>query len=160
MNALGNPEKKHRTHNYMQGVLDDFTIENVERYTAQENLVNKQALHIKGFDIINGIDNKIASEREIALVEIKAPGEYEEHMHKNSDAYWVVVEGQGTLILNSRRIPIKAGSRIQVPRGTWHGFSLTENEKLKFVSVQAPPIIDPKTGEVDFHQRPPCMQKR
>jgi mannose-6-phosphate isomerase-like protein (cupin superfamily) len=41
------------------------------------------------------------------------------HQH-NYDEYMLVVEGCYTLIIGSRRIPVRAGEEYVIPRGVWH----------------------------------------
>ncbi|MFZ0962738.1 MAG: cupin domain-containing protein [Terriglobia bacterium] len=42
------------------------------------------------------------------------------HVH-DYDEYFVVVQGCYTLIIDGRRIPVRAGGEYFIPKGTWHG---------------------------------------
>ena len=42
------------------------------------------------------------------------------HAHE-FDEYMVVVEGSYTLIIDNRKIPVRAGEEYFIPRGVWHG---------------------------------------
>jgi mannose-6-phosphate isomerase-like protein (cupin superfamily) len=42
-----------------------------------------------------------------------------EHVH-DYDEYFVVVQGCYTLIIDGKRIPVRAGEEYLIPRGTWH----------------------------------------
>jgi len=42
------------------------------------------------------------------------------HAHE-FDEYMVVVEGCYTLIIDNRKIPVRAGEEYFIPRGVWHG---------------------------------------
>jgi mannose-6-phosphate isomerase-like protein (cupin superfamily) len=37
------------------------------------------------------------------------------------DEYFVVVQGCYTLIIDGKRIPVRAGEEYFIPKGTWHG---------------------------------------
>lgn len=42
------------------------------------------------------------------------------HVH-DYDEYFMVVQGCYTLIVEGRRIPVKAGEEYVIPKGLWHG---------------------------------------
>ena len=42
------------------------------------------------------------------------------HMH-DYDEYFVVVQGCYTLIIDGKRIPVRAGEEYFIPKSTWHG---------------------------------------
>jgi mannose-6-phosphate isomerase-like protein (cupin superfamily) len=42
------------------------------------------------------------------------------HVH-DYDEYMVVVQGCYTLIIDGKRIPVRAGEEYFIPKGTWHG---------------------------------------
>jgi len=42
------------------------------------------------------------------------------HVH-DYDEYFVVVQGCYTLIIDGRRIPVRAGEEYVIPGGLWHG---------------------------------------
>jgi mannose-6-phosphate isomerase-like protein (cupin superfamily) len=42
------------------------------------------------------------------------------HVH-DYDKYFVVLQGCDTLIINGKRIPVRAGQEFFIPKGTWHG---------------------------------------
>ena len=41
------------------------------------------------------------------------------HVH-DYDEYFAVVQGCYTLVIDGKRIPVKAGEEYFIPRGTWH----------------------------------------
>ena len=45
------------------------------------------------------------------------------HVH-DFDEYMVVVQGCYTLIIDSNRIPVRAGEEYFIPKGLWHGGEL------------------------------------
>ena len=42
------------------------------------------------------------------------------HVH-DYDEYFVVVQGYYALIIEGKRIPVRAGEEYFIPKGTWHG---------------------------------------
>ena len=42
------------------------------------------------------------------------------HVH-DFDEYFVVVQGCYTVIIDSKRIPVRAGEEYVIPKGIWHG---------------------------------------
>lgn len=42
------------------------------------------------------------------------------HVH-DFDEYMIVVRGCYTLIMDRKRVPLKAGEEYLIPKGTWHG---------------------------------------
>jgi mannose-6-phosphate isomerase-like protein (cupin superfamily) len=42
------------------------------------------------------------------------------HVH-DFDEYMVVVQGCYTLIIDNKRIPVRAGAEYVIPKGQWHG---------------------------------------
>ena len=46
---------------------------------------------------------------------------------------------------------VKAGDRIHIPPGSYHGIKTTKNA-LHFMSFQMPPILNKKTGQLDLEE--------
>jgi quercetin dioxygenase-like cupin family protein len=46
-------------------------------------------------------------------------GKSREHVH-DYDEYFVVIQGQYTVIIDNERIPVKAGEEFIIPKGTLH----------------------------------------
>lgn len=42
------------------------------------------------------------------------------HVH-DFDEYFVIVQGCYTLVIDGKRIPVRAGQEYMIPKGTWHG---------------------------------------
>jgi mannose-6-phosphate isomerase-like protein (cupin superfamily) len=136
------------TEGYMQGNLDD--IENISDWTSPESLKNKIVREFGGFKIYNAIDGSLVPDREVSLV-IANPGTYPQHIHRDSDAFFIVVNGKALFISGNKEFEAGAGTKIKISKGTPHGFNINDGEKLEFVSIQNPPIKNHKTGEEDFH---------
>jgi mannose-6-phosphate isomerase len=48
---------------------------------------------------------------------------------------WIVIQGEGTVILDSKEIPVEAGSVIDIPLGAWHRMCNGSEEMLVFVEI-------------------------
>ncbi len=136
---------------YMGEMLRDVADENVDKWISEENLRNKNKRMFQGFEIFDAIDGNIADSREVSLVKITSVGTYPKHVHRESDAYFIITKGEALLLKDNEEIPIKYQDRIKVPRGMVHGFKLNQGQSLEFIVVQSPPIRNRKTGEEDFH---------
>lgn len=145
MNETG--EIKH----YMAETLSDLTEENLKNWLDQENLATKNHREFAGFEIIDAVDGGKDEAREISLVTIKAVGEYPQHIHSESDAYFIITKGSAVFLSGKEKRQISAGDKVEIPRGMPHGFELAENAELQFLSIQSPPIRNPDTGEEDLH---------
>jgi mannose-6-phosphate isomerase-like protein (cupin superfamily) len=133
---------------YMQGNLDD--IDNISDWVSDESLKDKPHRVFSGFEIYDGIDGGVKVDREVSLVLAKS-GSYPQHVHKTSDAFFVIVDGQAVFLSGDRKFCASVGNRIKIPKGTPHGFDIGEGDVFSFVSIQNPPIKDHHTGEEDFH---------
>lgn len=133
---------------YMQGNLDD--VDKVSEWVSEGSLKGKVHRVFSGFEIYDDIDGGVKADREVSLVLAKE-GSYPQHVHKNSDAFFVIVDGEAVFLSGENRFDARAGGRIKIPRGTPHGFEIKEGGVFKFVSIQNPPIKDHCTGDEDFH---------
>lgn len=61
----------------------------------------------------------------------EASGEYapvpSPHIHNDKEQLTILLEGQGTVIVNDKRYPVKKGSHWLAPIGINHGFDLRES---------------------------------
>lgn len=123
----------------------------VQEWLTPENLATKNKRTFRGFEIIDSVDGRVDKEVEVSFVKITEQGQYPQHFHKDSDAYFIIIEGEAFLLSGDQRRKIEKGERIEIPRGMLHGFELAEGETLEFISIQSPPIKNEHTGEEDFH---------
>lgn len=57
--------------------------------------------------------------------------------HKERNEHWFVVQGQGTVVLNDKEVPVKVGSFIDVKIGDKHRIiNTSENPDLIFIEIQ------------------------
>lgn len=126
-------------------------IETIESWLSQENLATRNKRTFQGFEIIDSLDGRPDKNVEVSLVRIMEQGQYPQHVHNNSDAYFIIVNGRAVLLSGKERREISQGERVDIPRGKPHGFELAEGEPFEFISIQSPPIKDEHSGEEDFH---------
>ncbi len=75
------------------------------------------------------------------------------HRHNHAETVIWVAEGRGTFLVGDERLAVRAGSRIAIGKGVFHGV-ITEESALTFLSIQSPPILDHDRGTLDLEMRP------
>lgn len=56
--------------------------------------------------------------------------------HAKREEHWVIVKGQGEVILNEQVIPVQAGSYVKIPLGAKHRIRNPNSEPIEFIEVQ------------------------
>ena len=74
----------------------------------------QHTLDIEGY-VFDGADGS-----QMAFWTSRESRKTDEHVHEY-DEYFVVGQGQYTLIIEGKRIPVKAGEEYYIPKGTPHG---------------------------------------
>lgn len=64
-------------------------------------------------------------------------GDVPEHVHDGVEEIFYFIRGTGVVILNKNEIPVKAGSVVAVPPGTYHGVKNTGRDILQHVVCSA-----------------------
>jgi quercetin dioxygenase-like cupin family protein len=72
------------------------------------------------------------------------------HVHKLHDATVTMLRGQGYLILDRQRIPLKAGDVIHIARGVAHQYVNTGGEPTVALAVYAPAFDGKDTHPVSL----------
>jgi quercetin dioxygenase-like cupin family protein len=62
----------------------------------------------------------------------------QEHVHRVQEQVYHVLQGQGLLTLDGRRVLLRTDEYVFVPPGVRHGFSNNGTEALVFLVVTAP----------------------
>ena len=62
------------------------------------------------------------------------------HLHKLHDATVTMMRGQGYLVLGQKRIDLKTGDVIHIPRGVPHYYVNTASDPTVALAVYAPPF--------------------
>lgn len=81
----------------------------------------------------------ILSDNEDFKVKVIAvnPGQqlsYQSHLHRSE--HWVVIEGNGDVIINEQALTVRPGSSIVIPQGSKHRIRNTGTHILRFIEVQ------------------------
>ena len=71
----------------------------------------------------------------VKRVEVKPKARLSLQKHKHRSEKWIIVSGQGLVVLNEKRRKVKPGSVIDVPLGTVHRIGNTGRKKLIFIEV-------------------------
>ncbi len=81
------------------------------------------------------------STRLSAIVERVVPGDrVPVHLHEDADEVLFIHSGEGYELLGEEEHPVRSGSLVFVPRGTWHGLRNSSDEQdLVLLAVYSPP---------------------
>jgi len=103
--------------------------------------------NIKGFENeINTIltdlpENKTKLKKHIICMNVIYPGKVNNefkmsrgHSHNVEEVY-LILRGNGYLIINNKKIKIKKGDLITIPKNAWHRTINTGKEKLIFLTI-------------------------
>jgi mannose-6-phosphate isomerase-like protein (cupin superfamily) len=71
----------------------------------------------------------------VKRVEVKPGGRLSLQKHEHRSEKWNIVSGSGSVIIDNKEIPVKAGSVVDVPLGAIHRIANTGAEKLVFIEV-------------------------
>lgn len=67
------------------------------------------------------------------------PGQFHSlHAHAGMDKVYQVVEGEGTLLLDGRELPMRAGELVVAPDGVPHGIRNASDSRLLVLVILAP----------------------
>lgn len=56
--------------------------------------------------------------------------------HSKREEHWIIVSGEGAVILNDKEIPVRRGSYVHIPLGAKHRIRANTNGPLHFIEVQ------------------------
>ena len=71
-----------------------------------------------------------------------------DNRHKGADQWLYVVSGNGLAVVNGRRVRLRKGMLLLIPRGTTHEIRNTGRRQLKTVNVYVPPAYTPEGDEL------------
>jgi len=67
------------------------------------------------------------------------PGQFHAlHSHEGMDKVYHIVAGEGTILLEGRELPIRAGELVVAPDGVPHGIRNTGGGRLLVLAILAP----------------------
>ena len=61
------------------------------------------------------------------------------HYHKESEEFYFILEGSGTMEINGETKTVSVGDAILIPRHAWHQITATSEDTLRFLCCCAPP---------------------
>jgi gentisate 1,2-dioxygenase len=70
-------------------------------------------------------------------VRLKGPTHKADDVHDSWDQVYLVLGGQGKVIVGTEAYPVQTGSVVRVPKGTLHGVVLDEGEALEYCYFNA-----------------------
>ena len=70
----------------------------------------------------------------IISVDPRAQISYQSHTKRTEN--WIIIKGQGEVVLDNTVIPVKQGESVQIPLGAKHRIRNTGNSVLEFIEVQ------------------------
>lgn len=134
--------------------LSDVNPENIARWSDPKNLERRETEVLEGLELFYSVDDNALEGREVTFVRMTGPFEELPHRHNNANAFLIFTNGEGIVMQEihgeGREMRRGVGHRTLVPKGTVHGFRLKQGEILELLSIQDPPIKDPKTGKQDY----------
>ena len=101
--------------------------------------------YAQGFQVV------LQHRRAQAATMVLAAGECEgspENSHRGSDQWLYVLSGLGRAIVNSRSIPLKAGTLVLIEQGDAHEIRNVGRSKLKTLNVFVPPAYTKSGNEL------------
>ena len=96
-------------------------------------------------------DTPLASEVAADLVDVLPGQESSMHRHNLAETLLYFLDGAGEVLLGEEyeAVAVKAGDRLRIGKGVFHAVRTGESS-LRFLSVQAPPILDVEAGTRDL----------
>ncbi|HPI39919.1 MAG TPA: mannose-1-phosphate guanylyltransferase/mannose-6-phosphate isomerase [Pseudobdellovibrionaceae bacterium] len=70
------------------------------------------------------------------VIEVDSGQQISYQSHSQREEHWIIVKGQGEVVLNDRIIPVTKGTHVHIPVGAKHRIRNTGSEPLSFVEVQ------------------------
>lgn len=70
------------------------------------------------------------------VIRVDAHQQISYQSHAKREEHWVMVRGQGEVVLNDQIIPMQVGSYVKIPLGAKHRIRNTSNKPLEFIEVQ------------------------
>jgi len=80
------------------------------------------------------------------IIEITAGRVLEEHVHKDEDDAFYILEGEMTFTFGNKSAPAPPGTFVLVPPGVPHGFRNDGETPVRMLNVHAPAGFDRRIG--------------
>jgi mannose-6-phosphate isomerase-like protein (cupin superfamily) len=76
---------------------------------------------------------------QVVLMSIKPGEDIGEEVHPDNDQLLVIIEGEGTVVLDGEEDLFEAGDAVLVPAGTRHNFITKGDSPMKIITTYSPP---------------------
>ena len=108
----------------------------VNQLTEQEPFTTADGSTIRSI-----LDRTNAPVQQQSLAEASLPpgGATERHYHKNSEEFYFLLEGEGTMEIDGELQKVGPGDAILIPAGRWHQITADDHAGLRFLCCCAPP---------------------
>ncbi|MCH7225519.1 cupin domain-containing protein [Haloferula sp. A504] len=83
------------------------------------------------------LSNAPVEKQSLAEATIPAGGETERHWHRDSEEFYFILSGTGTMEIDGEEREVGEGDAILIPAGAWHQIRATHD--LRFLCCCAPP---------------------
>ncbi|MEM0897169.1 MAG: cupin domain-containing protein [Verrucomicrobiota bacterium] len=87
--------------------------------------------------------NAPVEKQSLAEASVPAGSATQRHYHKQSEEFYFIFEGSGTMEIDGETKTIVPGDAILIPAGAWHQISATSS--LRFLCCCSPPYSDEDT---------------
>jgi len=84
----------------------------------------------------------------IAEAYVEGGTETKPHVHHAAQEIYYIIDGEGTMMLNNRRIDIRTGDAVLIPSGTSHKVK-AGGYGVRILCVSTPPYMHEDTGLVN-----------
>lgn len=81
--------------------------------------------------------NAPVEKQSLAEASIPAGGATQRHWHRDSEEFYFLLEGRGTMEIDGDIREVSPGDAVLIPAGAWH--QITAIEPLRFLCCCAPP---------------------
>ncbi len=115
-------------------------------FTSKGNLVigpgEGKMIPVPGHKITHKVSGEDTDGRYL-LMEVELNGDGPpQHIHKNEDEAFYVLEGEVRFLLGEHTSIAKAGTFVRIPRGTRHAFCRVEKKNAKLLAMFTPAGIE------------------
>ncbi len=87
--------------------------------------------------------NAPVEQQSLAEASVPAGRATERHYHRQSEEFYFLLEGEGTMEINGEERVVGPGDAVLIPAGAWHQIRATSN--LRFLCCCAPPYAHEDT---------------
>lgn len=109
----------------LQYILLEADVENIEKKSVDNNYFRHVLYTSKNMQLV--------------VMSLKPGEDIGEEVHKDTDQFFRVEEGNGRAVLDGKAYSIKSGTSVLVPKGTKHNIKNSSDKPLKLYTIYSPP---------------------